>query len=111
MTSDLSKVSSCVRQIKTQNSSASLHFPLRLITAMFSFPLSLPPFFSPSILLLFFIVVVAVLLLVTQRSVSETNPPARGFIPCLPRLPVLGSLPWLGGGLPPHLLFTQLASR
>uniref|UniRef100_G3N537 Steroid 21-hydroxylase n=1 Tax=Gasterosteus aculeatus TaxID=69293 RepID=G3N537_GASAC len=41
---------------------------------------------------------------------------ARGIRPassitCLPRLPVLGSLPWLGGGLPPHLLFTQLAHR
>ncbi|KAM7366692.1 hypothetical protein PAMP_016107 [Pampus punctatissimus] len=74
-------------------------------------PLSLPPSFSPSILIFFFIVLVIVLLLVTHRSVPETKPPARASIPCLPRLPVLGSLPWLGGGLPPHLLFTQLAHR
>ncbi|KAM9836855.1 cytochrome P450 17A2 [Aulostomus maculatus] len=36
---------------------------------------------------------------------------ARTSIPCLPHLPVLGSLPWMGRGLPPHLLFTRLAAR
>ncbi|XP_067117298.1 cytochrome P450 17A2 [Osmerus mordax] len=32
-------------------------------------------------------------------------------VPCLPWVPLLGSLPWLGGGQPPHLLFTRLAHR
>ncbi|KAF7650160.1 hypothetical protein LDENG_00130380 [Lucifuga dentata] len=66
----------------------------------FIFPLSFPP----SSLLLCFVTVVAVLLLVLVRSRSAG-------IPCLPRVPVLGSLPWLGGDLPPHLLFSQLAHR
>ncbi|XP_067436582.1 cytochrome P450 17A2 isoform X1 [Thunnus thynnus] len=76
----------------------------------FTFPLSLPPSLSPSVLLIFMVTVI-ILLLVTHQSIPETKPPARGSIPCLPRLPILGSLPWLGGGLPPHLLFTQLAHR
>ncbi|XP_062422171.1 steroid 17-alpha-hydroxylase/17,20 lyase isoform X2 [Pungitius pungitius] len=42
-------------------------------------------------------------------SLITSRPPSS--LPCLPRLPVLGSLPWLGGGLPPHLLFTQLGHR
>ncbi|KAK2863406.1 hypothetical protein Q5P01_002939 [Channa striata] len=67
----------------------------------------LPPCFSPSLLLILFIVA-AVWFLITHRSV----PPSSPSIPCLPRLPVVGSLPWLGGGgLPPHLLFCQLAHR
>ncbi|XP_076580945.1 cytochrome P450 17A2 isoform X2 [Chaetodon auriga] len=81
-----------------------------------TFPLSLPASFSPSFLLVFFIVTAAIFFLIAHRSDPEAKPrssppPARGSIPCLPRLPVLGSLPWLGGGLPPHLLFTQLAHR
>ncbi|KAM9827304.1 cytochrome P450 17A2 [Neosynchiropus ocellatus] len=54
--------------------------------------------------LLFLLALVLVLLLRPPRTSS-------GSIPCLPRLPLLGSLPWLGGGLPPHLLFTRLARR
>ncbi|XP_038587343.1 steroid 17-alpha-hydroxylase/17,20 lyase [Micropterus salmoides] len=77
----------------------------RLLSSLPSFisPLSHPP----SFLLAAFFVAAAVSFLITHRS----HPPARGSIPCLPWLPVLGSLPWLGGGLPPHLLFTQLARR
>ncbi|MEQ2195856.1 hypothetical protein XENOCAPTIV_019399 [Xenoophorus captivus] len=72
--------------------------------------------FSPPVLLLFVVVVVVFLSLVFHRFVHGTKPRnptslSRGSIPCLPHLPVLGSLPWLGGGLPPHLLFTQLAHR
>ncbi|XP_047442835.1 steroid 17-alpha-hydroxylase/17,20 lyase [Mugil cephalus] len=68
----------------------------------------------PSVLLL--CVLLVGLILVLRRLVPGAGPlsspaPARGSIPCLPRLPVLGSLPWLGGRLPPHLLFTQLAHR
>ncbi|XP_051258718.1 steroid 17-alpha-hydroxylase/17,20 lyase [Dicentrarchus labrax] len=75
-------------------------------------PLSLPLSLPPSSLLVFFIVAAVVFFLIAQRSVPETEPrPAPGSIPCLPWLPVLGSLPWLGGGLPPHLLFSQLALR
>ncbi|XP_051515219.1 steroid 17-alpha-hydroxylase/17,20 lyase [Myxocyprinus asiaticus] len=33
------------------------------------------------------------------------------LLPCLPRVPVLGSLLHLRSALPPHLLFTHLASR
>ncbi|XP_070785555.1 cytochrome P450 17A2 [Enoplosus armatus] len=84
----------------------------RLLSSLpsFIFPLSLPPSF---LLVVFFIVAAVAIFLITRRP-SETKPPppaARGSIPCLPWLPVLGSLPWLGGGLPPHLLFTQLARR
>uniref|UniRef100_A0A8C2ZYF1 Cytochrome P450, family 17, subfamily A, polypeptide 2 n=1 Tax=Cyclopterus lumpus TaxID=8103 RepID=A0A8C2ZYF1_CYCLU len=95
--------------------------------------ISLPLSFSPSLVLLVFLLVFAVLFLLTHRTVPPSSgppargpvppssgppargpvppssgPPARGPVPCLPRLPVLGSLPWLGGGLPPHLLFSQL---
>ncbi|XP_027132226.1 cytochrome P450 17A2 isoform X1 [Larimichthys crocea] len=69
-----------------------------------------PPFLSSSLLLIFFFIVVAVILfLITHQSVPPA--PAQVSIPCLPRLPGLGSLPWLGGGLPPHLLFMELAHR
>ncbi|KAM4537363.1 cytochrome P450 17A2 [Odontesthes bonariensis] len=71
--------------------------------------------FSPSILLVFALGLVAVSFLISRGAVPQTeppcSPPAGGSIPCLPWVPVLGSLPWLGGGLPPHLLFTQLARR
>ncbi|XP_077444402.1 cytochrome P450 17A2 isoform X5 [Stigmatopora argus] len=46
--------------------------------------------------------VLAILVAATRRS---------GGMPGLPRLPVVGSLPWLGGHMPPHLLFTQLGAR
>uniref|UniRef100_A0A3Q0T0X6 Steroid 21-hydroxylase n=1 Tax=Amphilophus citrinellus TaxID=61819 RepID=A0A3Q0T0X6_AMPCI len=75
-----------------------------MLTCLLSF---LPPSLSPSVLLCLFTVVVVVLFWL----VPETKPPARGSIPCLPRLPILGSLPWLRGHLPPHLLFTQLSRR
>nr|QLC36641.1 cytochrome P450 17A2 [Kryptolebias hermaphroditus] len=61
--------------------------------------------FSPCVLLLFLAASLLLLSLISARN----RPPAS--IPCLPHLPVLGSLPWLGGGLPPHLLFTQLGHR
>ncbi|XP_037118595.1 steroid 17-alpha-hydroxylase/17,20 lyase isoform X1 [Syngnathus acus] len=32
-------------------------------------------------------------------------------MPGLPRLPVVGSLPWMRGGKPPHLLFIQLGRK
>lgn len=120
-TSDLSKVSACERL-----KAGLFSLPLQFITAMFTrllssltafvSPLSLPPAFSPSFLLLFFIVAAVVSFLIARRPVPEAKPrssppPGRVSIPCLPWLPVLGSLPWLGGGLPPHLLFTQLAHR
>ncbi|XP_037614884.1 steroid 17-alpha-hydroxylase/17,20 lyase isoform X1 [Sebastes umbrosus] len=70
--------------------------------------LSLPPSFSPYFLLLVLFVVAAVVVVFLILSCPR---PARGSVPCLPRIPVLGSLPWLGGGLPPHLLFSQLAHR
>lgn len=79
--------------------------PLLSSLPAFASPLSLPPPF----LYVFLIVAAAASFLMARRPVAEAEPPSS--IPCLPRLPVLGSLPWLGGGLPPHLLFTQLAHR
>ncbi|KAM9425628.1 cytochrome P450 17A2 [Pholidichthys leucotaenia] len=64
----------------------------------------LPTCVSPSVLLILLATATLVLLLLT-----ESKP--RSSIPCLPRIPFLGSLPWLRGGLPPHLLFTQLGRR
>ncbi|KAM3590350.1 uncharacterized protein V6R79_007979 [Siganus canaliculatus] len=61
----------------------------------------------PPCILLLVLLLVLVLVLLGRRS----RPPAAASIPCLPRLPVLGSLPWLGGGLPPHLLFSRLSHR
>lgn len=78
---------------------------------------SLTVFVSPPPLLPgLFIAAAVVSFLVARRSARGTGPgrsppPAGSSIPCLPWLPVLGSLPWLAGGLPPHLLFTQLAHR
>lgn len=90
--------------------------PLLSSLPAFVGPLSLPPPFSPSVLFVFLVVAAAASFLMTRRSAAEAEPPsslptAGRSIPCLPRLPVLGSLPWLGGGLPPHLLFTRLAHR
>ncbi|XP_049424230.1 LOW QUALITY PROTEIN: steroid 17-alpha-hydroxylase/17,20 lyase-like [Epinephelus fuscoguttatus] len=116
MTPDLFEVALCVRQsLKAGLLSLPPHSS---ITAMFTRLLSsLPPFISPlslppSFLLVFFIVAAVVFFLsVYQTNPPSSRPPARGSIPCLPTLPVLGSLPWLGGGLPPHLLFSRLARR
>ncbi|XP_013855193.1 cytochrome P450 17A2 [Austrofundulus limnaeus] len=65
--------------------------------------------FSPSVLLLFITVSVFLLSLIFRWFGPKNSPPSS--VPCLPSLPILGSLPWLGGGLPPHLLFTQLGHR
>uniref|UniRef100_A0A7N6BRH2 Steroid 21-hydroxylase n=1 Tax=Anabas testudineus TaxID=64144 RepID=A0A7N6BRH2_ANATE len=73
--------------------------------------ISFPPSFSPPFLLVLFVSVAAVWFLIKHRCGLDVKPPSRGSIPCLPRIPILGSLPWLGGGLPPHLLFSQLAHR
>ncbi|TNN31111.1 Steroid 17-alpha-hydroxylase/17,20 lyase [Liparis tanakae] len=79
------------------------------LPAFVSFPLS----FSPSLVLLvvFLVATVVFFLTAVQTAPPGSGAPGRGPVPCLPRLPVLGSLPWLGGGLPPHLLFSQLAHR
>ncbi|KAF3837577.1 hypothetical protein F7725_005041, partial [Dissostichus mawsoni] len=61
----------------------------------------------PSSLVLFFFVGAAFLLFLFLL----VRPSAAGSLPSLPSLPLLGSLPWMGGGLPPHLLFTQLGHR
>ncbi|XP_078791846.1 cytochrome P450 17A2 isoform X1 [Oryzias latipes] len=81
---------------------------------MLSFLLSYVSTVSPPVLLVFIVLVVALVFLSYDRRRGErpsSLPPARSSIPCLPQLPILGSLPWLGGGLPPHLLFTKLAHR
>ncbi|XP_074555300.1 cytochrome P450 17A2 [Halichoeres trimaculatus] len=72
---------------------------------------SLLSFISPPSYLLLFVSGAVVLLLVNRLCSPGPRPPSSSSIPCLPRLPVLGSLPWLGGGLPPHLLFSKLALR
>uniref|UniRef100_A0A665U2Y6 Cytochrome P450, family 17, subfamily A, polypeptide 2 n=1 Tax=Echeneis naucrates TaxID=173247 RepID=A0A665U2Y6_ECHNA len=72
---------------------------------------SLPPFLSsplssssPAFLLFLFVIVAVLLIQINRRTGSSPAapgpPPARGSIPCLPWLPVAGSLPWLGGGRP-----------
>ncbi|XP_056299215.1 steroid 17-alpha-hydroxylase/17,20 lyase [Pseudoliparis swirei] len=81
---------------------------LSSLPAFVSFPLS----FSPSlVLLVIFLVATVVFLTAVQTAPPASGAQGWGSVPCLPRLPVLGSLPWLGGGLPPHLLFSQLAHR
>ncbi|XP_062422144.1 steroid 17-alpha-hydroxylase/17,20 lyase isoform X1 [Pungitius pungitius] len=72
----------------------------------FSLSLPFPSSFSPCFLLLVSSIAAVVFFLLVAQGI---RPPSS--LPCLPRLPVLGSLPWLGGGLPPHLLFTQLGHR
>ncbi|TDG99440.1 hypothetical protein EPR50_G00193420 [Perca flavescens] len=81
----------------------------RLLSSLpsFVFPLSLPP----SFLLAAVFVVAAVAAGVVVLATRGTEPAAGGSLPCMPALPLLGSLPWLLGELPPHLLFTQLARR
>ncbi|XP_030287064.1 cytochrome P450 17A2 [Sparus aurata] len=78
----------------------------QLLSSLSALVSPLPPAF---LLLLLFIVAALVSFLIKPRSSPGSGP--RSSIPCLPRVPVLGSLPWLGGGLPPHLLFTQLGHR
>lgn len=48
--------------------------------------------------------------LLNRRLLDGVCSPSVSF-PCLPRLPLLGSLLHLRSNLPPHLLFTQLSSR
>ncbi|XP_034424765.1 steroid 17-alpha-hydroxylase/17,20 lyase [Hippoglossus hippoglossus] len=72
----------------------------------------LPPSPTSLVLLVFFLLVV--LFFISRRSGTNhpSSPPLpHPSIPCIPRLPLLGSLPWLGGRLPPHLLFTRLVNR
>ncbi|XP_068443546.1 cytochrome P450 17A2 [Clinocottus analis] len=71
--------------------------------------ISFPPSLSPSLVVLVLFVISAVVFLVAGPRARAPGPPAP--LPCLPRLPVLGSLPWLGGGVAPHLRFCQLALR
>ncbi|KAK5848067.1 hypothetical protein PBY51_005719 [Eleginops maclovinus] len=68
---------------------------------------SLSPLLPPSPPLFFFVGAAILLLLLFLLVCS----PARGSLPSLPSLPLLGSLPWMGGGLPPHLLFSELGHR
>lgn len=62
---------------------------------------------SPSLFLLVFITVATIICFLVSRPWCSPE----FSIPCLPSLPILGSLPWLGGGLPPHLLFTEMTHR
>nr|XP_019951005.1 PREDICTED: steroid 17-alpha-hydroxylase/17,20 lyase-like [Paralichthys olivaceus] len=74
--------------------------------------ISLPPSPSSLVLLVFFLLVVLIFIYRRSGTHHPSSPPlSHPSIPCLPRLPLLGSLPWLGGRLPPHLLFTQLVNR
>ncbi|XP_026178718.1 cytochrome P450 17A2 [Mastacembelus armatus] len=82
-----------------------------LLASLPSF-VSFPPPFPLSFLLVPLVLsvgVVVVWFLITHGSIPKTKPSST--IPCLPRLPFLGSLPWLRGGLPPHMLFSQLVHR
>ncbi|KAK7910123.1 hypothetical protein WMY93_014807 [Mugilogobius chulae] len=55
-------------------------------------------------------VAVLVLLFVVWALFHRTS--GAKSVPCLPRIPVLGSLPWVAAaGLPPHLLFTRISKR
>nr|XP_057922976.1 steroid 17-alpha-hydroxylase/17,20 lyase isoform X2 [Doryrhamphus excisus] len=51
------------------------------------------------------------LVVATITTVVLLVPAGRTTIPGLPRLPILGSLPWIGGTTAPHLLFMQLGHR
>ncbi|XP_054609326.1 steroid 17-alpha-hydroxylase/17,20 lyase isoform X4 [Dunckerocampus dactyliophorus] len=61
--------------------------------------------------LLLVLLVLATLTTLVLLVPNRLRPAGRGTIPGLPRLPILGSLPWIGGTIPPHLLFTQLGHR
>lgn len=67
--------------------------------------------FSPETLTLYCIV--ALLLLFVLKSLLGRRQSSRGVtaLPCLPSVPVLGSLLHLRSCLPPHLLFSKLANR
>ncbi|XP_060951676.1 steroid 17-alpha-hydroxylase/17,20 lyase [Limanda limanda] len=83
----------------------------RLLSSL-SPSISLP--YSPSSLFLLVLFLLIVLFFISRRFGSKhSSSPAlpHPSIPCIPRLPLLGSLPWLGGRLPPHLLFTRLVNR
>ncbi|TWW63247.1 steroid 17-alpha-hydroxylase/17,20 lyase isoform X1 [Takifugu flavidus] len=76
--------------------------------------LSLRPSFSPTLFLIFFIMVTVGSFLIFRRPVRGSEPgseagPPREKVPCISWVPVLGSLPWLRGGRPLHLIFTQLS--
>ncbi|XP_051956807.1 steroid 17-alpha-hydroxylase/17,20 lyase [Xyrauchen texanus] len=64
-----------------------------------------------SVFTLFFCVCAAVLVLVKCMLGRRWSFRGGMLLPCLPRVPVLGSLLHLRSALPPHLLFTHLASR
>ncbi|NP_001284516.1 steroid 17-alpha-hydroxylase/17,20 lyase-like [Cynoglossus semilaevis] len=71
---------------------------------------------SPFFLILLSLVLLVILYLFGRGSFSSSSSSplpntAGGSIPCLPRLPLLGSLPWLSQHLPPHLLFCKLSHR
>ncbi|KAM9445558.1 cytochrome P450 17A2 [Clarias gariepinus] len=63
--------------------------------------------------LIFCCVVAALLLLVVLKSMLGHRRTSRGLkaLPCLPSVPLLGSLLHLRSALPPHLLFSKLAGR
>ncbi|CAL8241252.1 unnamed protein product [Merluccius merluccius] len=76
-----------------------------LVSSLFSLLLS--SLFSPWLV----VMVMACLVLLARRRIAPDTPHHQGAMPCLPHLPLLGSLPWLSPHLPPHLLFTQLSHR
>lgn len=57
--------------------------------------------------------IVVVFLLLVLRCILGRRQSTRGVtsLPCLPSIPILGSLLHLRSPLPPHLLFSKLASR
>ncbi|KAM4611666.1 cytochrome P450 17A2 [Polymixia lowei] len=64
--------------------------------------------------LLLWLLSVASVWVLAKRWRSSLSPPgltSLPCLPCLPWLPGLGSLPWLRGAAPLHLLFTQLTHR
>ncbi|XP_028298244.1 cytochrome P450 17A2 [Gouania willdenowi] len=58
---------------------------------------------------IFLLLLLLLFLLSCVRRLFQAD--AYSSVPSLPRLPVIGSLPWLRGGLPPHLLFSRLTYR
>lgn len=104
--------------IKELVSSLGLHSAMltRLVSTLDAFfcpapLLSLLPSWSTWLLFAVFTAVVVGGCVRVGRAGAEAAGPGPGRLPCLPRLPLLGSLPWLGGDLPPHLLFSRLGHR